>query len=472
MGGGLLGQKSRKIVSSAIVCFGGVSHGAMLSWPAEVLPQLSGPWSNLGWLDKGTLTWIASVNFIGCMVGSLLYFPLQKVLSSNLILGISSFLASLAWLLVGLSTTPLTLCLSRICLGIGNSLLMATAPGYIYLVAPTSVRGCILNCYGIAIGLGLIYSVALGMQLPWKTLSFLAGIPGCILFLSSPLLSSTNPSHTVSSNPSSSSSSLLPRHIPSSSPPVVSNPLLLLCYLAAMYMLSGVVPLGSYVDFLFLDERTFCASDLVLASLVCQTVGGILGSGLIDRLGRKPVLQAGGWICLLSNIMLSLYFSTLDKDRQCPGLPGSVLCWTPAFATCLFFFGFGCGLGNIFFVLVGELIPPNRTATIIPLVTFFLNFVQFAVMKTYLLLDSVLDSTNMFFLQAGVNIFFLVGQAAWVPETLPQKESPRQGGYGTIGDIANMYNMANHRDMDTRHPVELANNTQFYVSLKRRRDSH
>ena len=38
----------------------------------------------------------------------------------------------------------------------------------------------------------------------------------------------------------------------------------------------------------------------VLASLVCQTVGGLLGAGLIDRQGRKPVLRVG-----------SLLFSTL-----------------------------------------------------------------------------------------------------------------------------------------------------------------
>ena len=82
-----------------------------------------------------------------------------------------------------------------------------------------------------------------------------------------------------------------------------------------------------------------------------------------------------------------------------------------AFATCLFNFGFGLGLGNIFFVLVGEvnqeyfpnsrqrrysdiffcrnrndnhtnsasifqLVPAHRTSTVIPLVTFFLNFLQ------------------------------------------------------------------------------------------------
>ena len=39
--------------------------------------------------------------------------------------------------------------------------------------------------------------------------------------------------------------------------------------------------------------------------------------------------QAGAWVTLLANILLSLFFSTLDANRQCPTRPGSVLCWTP-----------------------------------------------------------------------------------------------------------------------------------------------
>ena len=57
---------------------------------------------------------------------------------------------------------------------------------------------------------------------------------------------------------------------------------------------------------------------------------------------------------LLGNILLSLYFSTLGEDRQCPTSPGSALCWTPAIATCVFFLGFGSGLGNVLFVLMAE----------------------------------------------------------------------------------------------------------------------
>ena len=85
-----------RVLSSLSVCLGGVSHGAMLSWPAEVLPQLTRPSSSLGWLDQNMITWIASINYIGCMAGSLLAAPLMKVASSRVLIGCSSLLTSLS----------------------------------------------------------------------------------------------------------------------------------------------------------------------------------------------------------------------------------------------------------------------------------------------------------------------------------------------------------------------------------------
>ena len=47
------------------------------------------------------------------------------------------------------------------------------------------------------------------------------------------------------------------------------------------------------------DRRSNDFFSQVLASLVCQTVGGLLGAGLIDRQGRKPVLQAGAGVIMM-----------------------------------------------------------------------------------------------------------------------------------------------------------------------------
>ena len=319
----------------------------MLSWPAEVLPQLSGPSSSLGWLDQNTISWIASVNYMGCMAGSLFAGPLISLFSLPVLLGCSSLLASISWIMVGFANSPFTLCLARVCLGFANALLMALAPSYVSKVAPRSSRGALFSCYGLALGLGLIYSVITGIKVSWKVLSFVASLPSLILFFSSPFLQ----------NPSKCDFELLELQSTQEqqlSPPKVDRPLLLFLYLAAMYILSGVCPLGTFAEMLFPDRSTFLASDLILASLTCQIVGGVAGAAAIDKIGRKPILQAGAWLCLLSNILLSLYFSTVVESGKCPTAPGSLLCWTPAVATCLFFFGFGGGLGNVFFVLLGE----------------------------------------------------------------------------------------------------------------------
>ena len=185
-------------------------------------------------------------------------------------------------------------------------------------MAPIHCRGALSSCYGLALGLGLIYSVALGITISWSSLSLLASIPSSVLFLSSPFL--YNPSKSCSENlvPTRSSQQAVPR---------VDRPLLLFLYLAAMYMLSGVCPLGTFAEMLFTDESTFVASDLILVSLACQIVGGLLGAAAIDRLGRKPVLQAGACLCLLSNILLSLYFSTVSNQTRISSLLDSCSCY-------------------------------------------------------------------------------------------------------------------------------------------------
>ena len=50
---------------------------------------------------------------------------------------------------------------------------------------------------------------------------------------------------------------------------------------------------------------------------------------VLVRTLTKMLLPTNTQVTLLANILLSLFFSTLDSNRQCPTLPGSVLCWTP-----------------------------------------------------------------------------------------------------------------------------------------------
>ena len=137
-------------------------------------------------------------------------------------------------------------------------------------------------CFSLATGIGLIYSVTLGAHLTWPILSFVASVPPLLLFLSSPFLvvSKADDRTTIRSLVH-----------PLSQPPTAPRPLLLLCFLAAMFVFSGMCPLSVFPEMLFNDERTISKSDLVIASMMCQVMGGILGAVFIDKLGRKPVLQ-------------------------------------------------------------------------------------------------------------------------------------------------------------------------------------
>jgi len=460
----------KAVVSCFIVCLGGFSHGSMLSWPAEILPQLTAVDSSLGFIDETLLSWIASVNFLGCMLGSLLAAFLQKFVSQKIMIAGSALLAGVSWLTVGLSFTPFMLCIARILLGVGNAMLMSLIPPYISSIAPERCAGFLSSAYALFLGLGLVYSVAAGKALSWELTSIIACGPPLVLFASVPFLTYKAEEDLPSR---------LTRGVQVQSGPdrvTVNHPLMLFFFLASCFILSGLCPLSVFIEFLFKDERTFTVSNITLASNICQVVGGLVGAVAIDIYGRKPVLRLGGWICLLSNILISLYFSTVSETNECPTAPGSALCWTPAVACCMFFLGFGAGLGNIFFVLMGELVPAKKAGKIIPLVTFYLNMLQFIVIKTFMSAQALFGLTSLFFMQAGINIFFLFGQGTWLPETKPTGESNEYERlndsssqlYGSViqSNIAvDRYTTAESSGSSYNRPEVVLNDTAFYTRL-------
>ena len=137
--------------------------------------------------------------------------------------------------------------------------------------------------------------------------------------------------------------------------------------------------------------------------------------------------------------------------------------------------------------------PAESSSTIVPLVTFFLNTLQFFVIKTFLIFANIVGTTNLFFLQvclsmafidktfifqAGMNIFFLFGQAAWIPETKAPNCSTESGladehsaSYGTFvaSNVAvNRYSFARERQGAGQDLEIVLNSTEFVVTISKR----
>jgi len=336
-------------------------------------------------------------------------------------------------------------------------------PTYISSVAPASLSGGLSSSYGVALGLGLVYSVVAGKHWSWRLVSAVASIPPFILGALAPFLV-----HTTKTNEILNGNNM--RHL-TTKKVGVNHPLLLFVFLSTMFMLSGICPLSVFEEFLFVDQTTFIVADVELASNFCQVTGSIIGALAIDKFGRKPVLTVGCWICLLSNILLSLYFSVVNPDNKCPATPGSVLCWIPAIASCSFFLGFGAGIGNVFFVLLGELVPANEACRIVPVVTFLLNLLQFTVIRSFLSIAAVIGLTKVFFLQAGMNLILLVGQGAWVPETRPEKAVAQTISYGSIPPCSPLCTRSSNQliSRDSRPLLLATDNRYFQVNKMYRR---
>ena len=112
--------------------------GSLLSWPSPVLPQLASGTTHLGRLSSSQLSWVASVSFVGCLVGSLLpSLPFLPPSSSRprLLFFATSLASVVAWLITGSAPSYPVLCLGRFLLGLCGSLYMAINPKYIASIA-------------------------------------------------------------------------------------------------------------------------------------------------------------------------------------------------------------------------------------------------------------------------------------------------------------------------------------------------
>ena len=130
------------------VCMGSLTYGCILLWPGPVLPQLETGTTHLGQLSSDQLSWVASVHFVGALLGSLLpslpFFPSSF---HRLLFFTTSLLAIAGWLITGSAPNYPVLCLGRFLLGICGSLYTTITPKYIASIAGRSSTVVLCNQY-------------------------------------------------------------------------------------------------------------------------------------------------------------------------------------------------------------------------------------------------------------------------------------------------------------------------------------
>lgn len=266
-----------------------------------------------------------------------------------------------------------------ICIGVTGT----AAQVYNVEIAHESVRGCLTCLTDFFVGLGLLFTYALGMTgLGWQWTAFTLGLVitlpltlGIAMFPDSPRWLATKgrredarkalsflrgSNYDVASElenimkaGNGGSKTTLGQQVRSLENPVVYMPFLTTWGLFIFTQFSGPYVMYSYTISIFqaakVDVSAYLASVLVG---VARVVGSVVGLVVVERAGRRPAMMVGGLAASLSLCCLGLYFF-LQKGHG--GFPFGQ--WFPLASIISYTFIVGATISPIPFLLSSELLP-------------------------------------------------------------------------------------------------------------------
>ena len=171
-----------------------------------------------------------------------------------------------------------------------------------------------------------------------------------------------------------------------------------------------------------LNEESDFSYISTIATGLMRLLGALFGTLLVGsgKFGRKKLMFASALIMALSMTILAL-------DR-------SQFAWIKVTAVLLYMLSFGCGVGTVPWILLGELCPADVKGVASGITTFVTFGTIFTVVKTFPWMKSVLGIGGVFGLYAVISFITAAFSLFVLPET---------GGL-TLAEIQDMFN--DHND--------------------------
>lgn len=382
---------------------------------------------------------IVSWMMLGAAAGALgaSWLSLRLGRKRSLILGSSLF--ALASIACGLSTSVAMLLIARLVLGVSIGVLTFTAPLYLAEIAPEQIRGAMVSLYQLMITIGILLAflsdTAFSYSGDWQWMLGIVAIPG-VLFMLGVLLLPESPRWLMMVGRREQAVAVMTRL--RGDPAAVAREAAdieeqlripqrgwrmflenrnfrrsvgLGVLLQIMQQLTGMNVMMYYAPRVFGNVGFGLHAQMWGTVIVGVTnvLATFIAIGLVDRLGRKPILYAG-FLTMATGLgvvgaMMRLGITTHGEQI-----------FTVAMLL-IFIIGFAMSAGPLIWILCSEVQPLKGRDFGIGASTFANWISNFVVGATFLTLLEKFGDANTFWLYAGLNLLFF-GFTIWlVPET-------------------------------------------------------
>jgi len=390
-------------------------------------------------IDDRTIEWIVSVMMLGAAIGALGAGWMSSALGRkrSLILAATLFVAGS--LLSGWAWSPATLIGARFVLGLAIGVATFTAPLYLAEVAPVRIRGAMISTYQLMITIGILVAflsdTAFSYSGNWRWMLGVIAIPGA-LFLLGVLLLPDSPRWLMMRGRRAEAVVVLTR-LRGDAAVVVSEvadieeqlktpqrgwhlflqnsnfrrSVGLGVLLQVMQQFTGMNVVMYYAPRIFEGMGYNTESQMWFTAVVglVNVLATFIAIGLVDRLGRKPILYIGFTVMALGlgvvGTMMHLGIRTHVEQM-----------FTVAMLL-TFIVGFAMSAGPLIWTLCSEVQPLKGRDFGIGCSTFTNWIANMIVGVTFLSLLNGIGNAATFWLYAGLNLVFLVITFLLIPET-------------------------------------------------------
>jgi MFS transporter, SP family, galactose:H+ symporter len=390
-------------------------------------------------IDDRTVEWIVSAMMLGAAIGALGAGWMASALGRkrSLILAATLFVAGS--LLSGWAWSPATLIGARFVLGLAIGVATFTAPLYLAEVAPVRIRGAMISTYQLMITIGILVAflsdTAFSYSGNWRWMLGVIAIPGA-LFLLGVLLLPDSPRWLMMRGRRAEAVVVLTR-LRGDAAVVVSEvadieeqlktpqrgwhlflqnsnfrrSVGLGVLLQVMQQFTGMNVVMYYAPRIFEGMGYNTESQMWFTAVVglVNVLATFIAIGLVDRLGRKPILYIGFTVMALGlgvvGTMMHLGIRTHVEQM-----------FTVAMLL-TFIVGFAMSAGPLIWTLCSEVQPLKGRDFGIGCSTFTNWIANMIVGVTFLSLLNGIGNAATFWLYAGLNLVFLVITFLLIPET-------------------------------------------------------
>ncbi|XP_021283315.1 sugar transporter ERD6-like 15 [Herrania umbratica] len=434
-GGGLVAASSVTTILAlstfvaACIAFG---FGCALGYSS---PTQSSIMEDLG-LSMADFSLFGSILSIGAILGAVISGKITDLLGRKLTMWILNIFYISGWLAIAFSKVPWLLDLGRLSLGFTNGISGYLVPIYIAEITPKNLRGRFTAIVPLMVCWGMSSMYVVGSFVSWRTLALIAIIPGILqlplLFfipesprwlanvghdkeLESTLLCLRGEKAYISDEATDikdyvdSLKSISKEGILDVFQKKYVQPLLVVAGMMALLSLGGVNAFAYYSGVIFVSAGISSTIGLI-ALAAAQTLLGFLGTILIDKSGRRPLLLVASAGLCFSSFLTGLSFLLKEYNWWGEGTP--IL----ALIGLLMYTGSYVVASGIPWLLVAELFPVNVKGSAGSICNFISGITGWAVAYYFNLLTKWSSAGTFFIFSAFCCANFILA-ATMVPET-------------------------------------------------------